>query len=298
MHADRITDSICYHAEGPYWSDAWGGLRWVDMLAGDIMQLGADAAAGALGATDLEATGQAVSRIPTPSPVVACVRPASSGGAVLAIEKGFALEDADGSITPLPPLWEEDVRMNEGAIAPDGSFLCGSMAYDAQTGAASIWRLHPGGSTEQMLTGVTISNGLAFSADGTRAFYVDTPTGRVDVFDWDDAAGLVDRRPFADLAEQAGSPDGLTLDGEGNVWVAMHSGGQVLGLDERGTVTEKIAVGARQVTACTFGGEDRSTLLITTSRENVPEGEDPAAGSLFAARPGVRGFAEERLFGG
>ena len=124
------------------------------------------------------------------------------------------------------------------------------------------------------------------------------PTGRVDVFDWDDAAGLVERRPFADLGEQTGSPDGLTLDVEGNVWVAMHSGGQVLGMDERGEVAEKIAVGARQVTACTFGGEDRSTLFITTSRENVPEGEDPAAGSLFAVRPGARGAAEERLFGG
>src|SRR5699024_8917719 len=97
MHADRITDSICHHGEGPYWSDTWDGLRWVDMLAGDIMHLQPDGSA---------------TRIPTPSPVVACVRPATGGGAVVAIEKGFALEDADGSITPLPPLWEEDVRMN------------------------------------------------------------------------------------------------------------------------------------------------------------------------------------------
>ena len=121
MHADRITDSICYHAEGPHWSDTWGGLRWVDMLAGDIMRLAADSSA---------------SRLRTPSPVVACVRPSADGGAVLAIEKGFALEDADGSITPLPPLWDEDVRMNEGAVAPDGSFLCGSMGYDQAEGAA------------------------------------------------------------------------------------------------------------------------------------------------------------------
>src|SRR5699024_9507870 len=88
---------------------------------------------------------------------------------------------------------------------------------------------------------------------------------------------------------------GLTLDGEGKVWVAMHSGHQVLGLDEHGQVAEKIAVGARQVTACTFGGPDRSTLFITTSRENLPEGEDPAAGSLFSAQPGVRGAALRRL---
>src|SRR5699024_11391810 len=108
-----------------------------------------------------------VVRIPTPSSVAACVRPAAGGGAVLAIEKGFALEDADGSITPLPPLWEEEVRMNEGAIAPDGSFLCGSIAYDPRTGAPSMWRLRPHRTTARILTCLTISNGLAIIALGT-----------------------------------------------------------------------------------------------------------------------------------
>lgn len=281
MHADRLTDSICYHAEGPYWSDTWGGLRWVDMLAGDLMHLAADGT---------------VQRLSTPSPVVACVRPASSGGAVLALEKGFGLEDPDGSMSLLPPLWDEDVRMNEGAIAPDGSFLCGSMAYDGRPGGASMWRLLPDGTTRRELGDLTISNGLAFSADGTLAYYVDTPTNRVDLFDWSDADGLTHRRPFADLTEQDGSPDGLTLDAEGNVWVAMHGGSQVLGLDGRGAVAARIEVPARQVTACTFGGEDRGTLFITTSRENLPEGEDPQAGSLFSVRPGVAGPADERLF--
>lgn len=285
MHADRITDSICYHAEGPYWSDTWGGLRWVDMLAGDMMQMGPDGTA---------------SRIRTPSPVVACVRPASSGGAVLAVEKGFAFEDPDGSIELLPPLWDADVRMNEGAVAPDGSFLCGSMGYDQADGAASMWRLMPDGTTTRILGGLTVSNGLAFSADGTRAFYVDTPTGRVDLFDWDDREGLVQRRTFADLNDQDGHPDGLCLDAEGNVWVAMNSGSQVLGLDSDGGVVEKIAVGAHQVTACTFGDADRATLYITTSRENLEDGEDPKAGSLFAVQPGggVCGAVEERLFAG
>lgn len=282
MHADRITDSISHHSEGPYWSETWGGLRWVDMLAGDIMHL--DAA----GATH---------RIATPSPVVACVRPAAGGGAVLALEKGFALEDADGSIDPLPPLWEKAVRMNEGAIAPDGSFLCGSMAYDQHPGAASMWRLLPDGTTRELFGDLTISNGLAFTAEGTRAYFVDTPTGRVDEFDWSDEDGLIGRRPFADLTGQDGHPDGLTLDADGRVWVAMNGGGQVLGLDERGAVHARITVGARQVTACTFGGEDRSTLFITTSRENLAEGEDPQAGSLFAARPGPLGPEIEPLFG-
>lgn len=299
MHAERITDSICHHAEGPYWSDTWGGLRWVDMLAGDVMHLGPEGVVRAAGAPLLEeGPGGEVTRFPAPSPVVACVRPASSGGAVLALEKGFGLEDADGTIEPLPQLWDEPVRMNEGAIAPDGSFLCGTMGYGAPQGAASMWRLRPDGTTTREFGDLTISNGLAFTADGTRAYYVDTPTGRVDVLDWSDEDGLVERRPFADLSSEDGHPDGLCLDAEGRVWVAMHSGSQVLGLDERGAVAEKILVDARQVTACTFGGADLSTLFITTSRENLAAGEDPAAGSLFTARPGARGPESELLFGG
>lgn len=285
MRAERLTDSICYHAEGPFWAASWGGLRWVDMLAGDVMQLRADGTA---------------ERRPTGSPVVACVRPRSGGGAVLAVEKGFALESPTGAVELLPALWEEEIRMNEGAIAPDGSFLCGTMAYGATPGAASMWRLHPDGRTERILEDLTISNGLAFTADGTRAYYADTPTGRIDLFDWDAQAGLVERRPFADIAALGleGHPDGLTLDAEGNVWVALHSGSAVVGLDASGRVAERIEVPARQVTACAFGGEDGRTLFVTTSREGLAEDEDPQAGSLFTAVPGVQGATRERAFAG
>jgi len=285
MRAERLTDSICYHAEGPFWSSAWGGLRWVDLLAGDVMALREDGSA---------------ERRPTGSPVVACVRPRAGGGAVLAVEKGFALEDPEGAVTVLPPLWDAPIRMNEGAVAPDGSFLCGSMAYGATPGAAALWRLHPDGRTERVLEDLTISNGLAFSADGSRAYYVDTPTGRVDVMDWDDAAGLVDRRPFADVASLGvdGHPDGLTLDAAGHVWVALHSGSAVIGLDGAGRLAERIEVGARQVTACAFGGEDLRTLFITTSREGLDADDDPQAGSLFTAVPGVQGATDVRAFTG
>lgn len=285
MRAERLTDSICYHAEGPFWSASWGGLRWVDMLAGDLMVLRSD------GGAERRATG---------SPVLACVRPRRGGGAVLAVEKGFALEGIDGDIEILPSLWDEEIRMNEGAIAPDGSFLCGTMAYGATPGAASMWRLHPDGRTERVLEDLTVSNGLAFTADGARAYYADTPTGSIDVFDWDAEAGLVERRPFADVAalDVEGHPDGLTLDAEGNVWVALHSGSAVVGLDAAGRVAERIEVGARQVTACAFGGEDLRTLFITTSREGLEKDEDPQAGSLFTAVPGVQGATDERAYAG
>lgn len=281
MHAERITDSVCYHGEGPVWTPSFDGLRWVDMLAGDMMHLRADGS---------------VQRIPTPSPVVACIRPRRGGGAVLGVERGFALEDPDGTITLGDDLWDGPIRMNEGAVGPDGSFWCGSMAYDQAEGAASLWRLRPDGSTERSVDGLTVSNGLAFTADGTVAYYVDTPTGRVDVWDVDAAGTLHSRRPFADLTEEEGYPDGLCLDDEGRVWVAMNGASRVLGLGLRGEVVERIDVGARQVTACTFGGEDLATLFITTSRENLDPDDDPAAGSLFSVRPGAVGDGTAREF--
>lgn len=283
MDAQRITDSLCHHGEGPCWSASWGGLRWVDMLAGDIMHLGADGEVG---------------RIAVPSPVVACVRPRAGGGAVLGVEKGFALEDPDGSFRPLEPLWEEDVRMNEGAIAPDGSFYCGSMAYDQAEGAAAMWRLAPDLTAERVTGGLTVSNGLVLSPDRERAFYVDTPTRRVDVIDVEDLRSLGPRRPFADLTGEDGRPDGLAMAQDGTLWVAMNGAGCVLGLDTAGAIVERISVGARQVTACAFGGDDLGTLFITTSRENLDPGDDPAAGSLFSAIPGAVGVPEALLFAG
>jgi sugar lactone lactonase YvrE len=287
MHADRLTDSLCYHGEGADLVSELGrggALRFVDMLAGSFLEL--DPASGAITRTEV------------PGPVVACVRPRRGGGAVLALEKGFGLQDPDGTVTALPALWEEPVRMNEGTIAPDGTFWCGSMAYDRTEGGAAMWRLGTDGSAVRAWGDVTISNGLALSPDHSRAYYVDTPTGRVDVLDWDETAGFVGRRTFRDLGEEDGHPDGLTVDAEGRVWVAMNGAGRVLCLGADGAVAERIEVGARQVTACTFGGEDLATLFITTSRENLPDGEDPAAGSLFALDTGARGIVEEPVFGG
>jgi sugar lactone lactonase YvrE len=271
MRAEQLTDPVAYHAEGPVWSERWGGLRWVDMLAGDVLTLGAD------GAIDRRHVGV----------VAAVVRPRRRGGAVIAIERGFAFEDADGTITPARPLWTDSgVRMNEGGCDPDGRFYCGSMAYDHTRGAGSVYRLDPDGSVHTVLEGVTISNGLEWTPDGTRAYYVDTPTGRIDVFDYDRDGGLTARRPFV---RTGGAPDGLTVDADGGVWVAFYDGGAVHRYDADGALDEVVEVPARQVTACTLGGPDLDQLFITTSRERLEPGDDPLAGALFHATVGVRG---------
>lgn len=277
LRAERITDSVTYHGEGPCWSESWGGLRWVDMLAGDVLSLGAD------GEVLRKHVGD----------VVACVRPRATGGAVLALETGVALEDPDGTVHPAEQLWEPGaVRMNEGGAGPDGSFYVGSMAWDQTEGAATLWRVHPDLRGEPVLEGVTVSNGIAWSPDGALAYYNDTPTGKVDVLDWSPDEGLRGRRTFVvpELEEGDVHPDGLTVDAEGAVWVALHGAGQVHRYTADGALDTVVEVGARQTTACCLGGEDLRTLYVTTSRENLAPDEDPVAGSLFAVRVDVPGL--------
>jgi sugar lactone lactonase YvrE len=281
VQAEQVTGPVTHHGEGPVWSSQWGGLRWVDMLAGDVLTLAGD------GAVTRRHVGT----------VAAAVRPRRDGGAVLAVERGFALEHPDGTLTALDPVWTDDsIRMNEGGCDPDGRFWCGSMAYDQTPGAAAMYRLDPDGSVRVAFDGVTVSNGLEWSPDGSLAYYNDTPTHRVDVFDYDRDAGLTARRPFVTLPDD-GNPDGLTVDAEGGVWVALHGGGAVHRYDRDGRLDAVIEVPAGQVTACTFGGPQLDQLFITTSREGLDPDADPLAGSLFRVVPGVRGLPVREFAG-
>ncbi|MFI7483554.1 SMP-30/gluconolactonase/LRE family protein [Kocuria sp. M1R5S2] len=277
LRAERITDAVTYHGEGPCWSESWGGLRWVDMLAGDVLSFGEE--------------GRIVRR--HVGDVVACVRPRATGGAVLAVETGVALEDPDGTVHPPVLLWEPGaVRMNEGGVGPDGCFWVGSMAWDGSEGAAALHRVRPDLRWETVLEGVTVSNGIGWSPDGSRVYYNDTPTGRIDVFDRTPAGGLTGRRTFVapELEHGDALPDGLTVDSEGAVWVALYGAGQVHRYTPAGELDTVVEVGARRTTACCLGGADLRTLYVTTSREGLAPDEDPAAGSLFSVRVDVPGL--------
>jgi sugar lactone lactonase YvrE len=280
LRAEQLTDPVAYHGEGPVWSERWAGLRWVDMLAGDVLALAAD------GSIERRHVGS----------VAAAVRPRLRAGAVIGVERGFALEDADGTLTHLDELWSDaGVRMNEGGCDPDGRFYCGSMAYDQQRGAAALYRLDPDGTVDVVLEGVTVSNGLEWSPDGSRAYYNDTATHRVDVFDYDRESGLTGRRPFAEIPPAR--PDGLTVDSEGGVWVAISNGGEVCRFTPDGKLDEVVEVPVTKTTACTFGGTDLDQLFITTSQEGLEPGADPVAGSLFRATPGVTGLPVREFAG-
>lgn len=282
MQAEQVTDPVTYHGEGPVWSERWGGLRWVDMLAGDVLSLAPD------GAVHRRHVGS----------VAAALRPRRRGGAVIGVARGFALEDADGALTYLDELWaDRGVRMNEGGCDPHGRFYCGSLAYDQRPGAGTLYRLDPDRTVQAVLRNVTVSNGLEWSPDGALAYYNDTATHCIAVFDYDGENGLTGRRLFVDLSAAGEHPDGLTVDAQGGVWVALYGGSAVRRYTPHGELDGVVEVPAGKVTACTFGGPALDQLFITTSREGTEPGADPLAGSLFRAAVGVTGLPAREFVG-
>ena len=241
MKADQLTAPCSYHGEGPIWDTADGVLRFVDMLQGDILTL------SPAGEIDRLHVGT----------IAAAMRPRAGGGLVVAVEHGFVLVDGDGQAGPEQTAFTDPgVRMNEGGVDRQGRFFCGSMPYDQAGPRGALYRFDPDGGIHLVFAGVTISNGVAWSADGEQMYYIDTPTQRVDVFDYDPAAGMPSgRRALALVDPGHGQPDGMALDAEGGLWVAIFGGHGVHRYTREGKLDAVVELPASQVTACTFGGE-------------------------------------------
>ena len=263
------------HGEGPVWWPGWGGLRYLDMLAGDVISLSAD------GSISRRNHGN----------VVACIRPRTAGGAVIAVERGFVIDPEDGTpAQALGDLWgDPSKRMNEGGCDPDGRFYAGTTSYTGEVGNGALYRLDSSGLVTNVVQDVSVSNGIDWSPDGETAYYIDSKAGSIDAFDYASDAGLTRRRRLVAVPSETGTPDGLTVDAEGRLWVAMWGGGSVHCFSPRGELLEIVALPCAQVTACCFGGQLLDELIITTSRYRLPATGDTASGGLFVARPGVVG---------
>ena len=274
MKAEQFTEVVTEHGEGPVWLPE-RGLHCVDMTKGDVLRLAADGTV-----EDRFAVGA----------IAAVIRPRISGGTVIVGERHLVLLDDAGERTDLPDVFDDtSVRFNDGGCDPGGTFYCGTMAYDQAPGRGRLFRFAADGSPEVVLSSVSVSNGFWFSPDGSLAYYNDTPTQHVDVFDWSPETGLTNRRHFAEIDPDDGSPDGLTVDADGYVWVACWGGSAVRRFAPDGRLDEVIEVPASQVSSCTLGGPNGDTLFITTSRENLSDDEAGAAGALFVierAAPG------------
>jgi sugar lactone lactonase YvrE len=261
--------------EGVFWDAARGSLVWVDILGGEVHEL----------------RGGRHRRYAVGSHVGAAA-PRVAGGWVLAVREGFAALDPDtGRVTELQRIAVAGTRMNDGNVDAAGRFFAGTMLDSEEAGGGRLHRLDADHSVTIVLDPVGISNGIDWSPDGRTVYYVDSLTREVAAFDFDLESGAWSHRQVLARID-SGFPDGLTVDTEGGIWVAIWDGGAVHRYTPDGSPDRSVQIPAPRVTACGFGGEDLATLYITTARVGLkPEqlAAHPLSGSLFATRPGFTG---------
>ncbi|MBV9445793.1 MAG: SMP-30/gluconolactonase/LRE family protein [Streptosporangiaceae bacterium] len=284
LQAEVAVPAQCELAEGPIWDRRLGVLRWVDILAGHVHSF--DPASGERNWFD--------AGVP-----VGAVGLTSSGGLVLALVDGFALltgEPSDGWTVTRFGGFSTDrsaVRFNDGKPDPWGNFWAGTMAWAEGAPGGALYRLSPDGTVTTMLPDVALSNGLDWTDDRRTFYFADSLSGGVDAFDCDPGSGaLGERRRFVSVPDAGCVPDGLTLDSEGCLWLAVFGSGELRRFTPDGRLDTVVRLPARQVTSAAFGGPGLGTLYITTARENFTEADrraEPHAGDIFACVPGVSG---------
>jgi sugar lactone lactonase YvrE len=279
LDAEIAVPAQCELAEGPFWDAAHGQLRWVDILRGQVHALDPVTA----GHTWFETGGE-----------LGTAGLTRDGGLVLALSDHFALAGDDG--TDLRRLGDFAVdgsvfRFNDGKPDPWGNMWAGTCTLADKGSPCSLYRLRPDGSVTELFGGIGLSNGLDWTDDHRTFYFADSYGGGVDVFDTaPDTGALSARRQFIPVS--GGLPDGLTLDAEGGLWLAVWGSGELRRYAPDGRLDAVVKLPVTQVTSAAFGGADLGTLYITTARENFTPAEaaaQPHAGDIFACTPGVTG---------
>ncbi len=274
--------SRCLLGEGSLWDPAAQRLLWVDIADHKVFSFDPQS-----GTNVVHDVGESVGT----------VVPSQNGRLLVALRQSLAvLDPGSGEIRPLVPSIDEPIghRFNDGKCDPRGRLWVGTMVEEGPPGGAALYCLGTNLILSKHVLGVTTSNGIAWNEAVTLMYYVDTATHMVSLFDFDNARGAVgERRPVAYIPESLGSPDGMTIDAKGHLWIALFRGRRVVCIDpSSGQIVAEVLVPALNVTSCAFGGEDLDELYITTARVGTPADElqrMPLAGSLFRANVGVRG---------
>jgi len=269
--------------EGPCWDRVTGTLIFVDVTPGIIYRL--DPETGHLMARSIgQEVGAAIPRV--------------GGGLVVAARDGIGFLDDDprAELVMVAPIEGDNPgnRMNDAKCDPVGRLWAGTMAFDFARGAASLYRIDPDGRHERILRDLTISNGLGWSPSGSRMYFIDSGDSAVDVLDYDVDSGLAtNRRRLISFASADGMPDGMTVDAEGHLWVAMFGAGVVRRFTPEGVPSGSVQLPASQVTSATFGGRDLEHLFVTSAAYQMgPDrlADEPLAGATFMCRPGPVGL--------
>ena len=273
--------------EGPRWDGASRTLLWVDIPGHRVHRY------------DPASCVDSEELVPG---LVSLALPRARGGAVIGLPDG--LHVLDGERSPLlVPIGAErtGTRTNDGACDAAGRLWVGTMALDEVSPLGGLYRVDADLSVTTILTGTTISNGLGWSPAGDRFYFIDSPTHRVDAFDFDAQTGaLAGRRRFAAVEVEGADPDGLAVDTEGGVWVALHGGWGLRRYSPDGELAAVVDLPVARVTSCCFGGDGLRDLYVTTRREGLSAGElaeQPLAGALLRLDPGVAGLPTHAFAG-
>jgi sugar lactone lactonase YvrE len=282
--AVACTTEQAFLGEGARWDAHRGELLRVDILAGRVHR------------DWIEADGHLVPvgsyHVPGTVGAVAPVR--DDDGWLLAAGQGFAYLRPDGSLLTLAEVAPAGVRMNDGACDPQGRFWAGTMADDHHAGGGALYRLERDGRTELMLDGLTISNGLDWSPDGRTMYLVDSGPRVVHAFAFDPDRGAISAgRVLVTVPEEVGAPDGMTVDADGDLWVAIYGGARVNRYSPDGVLRQALAVPAKQSTSCAFAGAGLNRLYVTTGTEGWSHEQrraEPAAGLVYWFDTDARGL--------
>lgn len=279
--------------EGPVWDEKAKELYWIDGLGCRWFRMDAD---------------RNIREFTTPSAIGSLILK-EEGGMLMGLQDGIYETDPETGAQTLFANPEADIegnRFNDGKADPAGRYVIGSMSTANNDGssddepAGSLYSIEADGSWQKLRGGCSISNGMAWNKALDTFFYVDSPTCCVFAYDYDKATGKIsNERVAARIPEGEGIPDGMCIDAEDNLWVAQWGGWCVSCFDSKtGERIAKVEVPVKHVTCCAFGGEDLETLYITTSTNAVAGKEwlnQPLAGGLFTAKPGVKGTCSFRF---
>lgn len=279
-----VLDARASLGECPIWSVREAVLYWVDINAPALNRF--------------DPATQRNIAMPMPESI-GCFALRRDGGFVVALRSGFWLAAADGTLTrkvaeaPYDPAHH---RFNDGRCDPQGRLLAGYMNETRDAPTAALVRLDADFTQTTLLTGMTISNGLAFSPDGRTMYHADTPTRTIRAYDYDAASGTpTNPRVLVRFEGERDRPDGAAVDRDGCYWVALYRGGKLLRIAPGGRVLAEFAVPAMCPTMCAFGGRDLKTLYVTSARQQRPDDELarwPQSGGLFAMSVDVPGLPE------
>ena len=280
---ELVLDAQAQLGEGPCWDTASRTLYWIDIYAGEIHAYSPETGSDRV--------------IPVGEPV-GCLAPTKSGELIIASQSGISLLSPETGLRKLLTHPESHLpgnRFNDGKCDPAGRFLAGTMDNAEKEASGSLYSLSPDGTLNTLLTGVRISNGLAWSPDHATLYYIDTPTRTVMAFAYDLVTGGISQpRKAVHVPAELGWPDGMTSDTDGHLWIAMWGGAALTKWDPAmGRLLQTIPIPALNVTSCAFGGEGLTDLHITSARKGMSDEQIsryPLTGGLFRLRTDVKGM--------